>query len=1315
MISLFSVGFASQIRLQYLWFFFPPVNQGVVMSWKAFALVFPLFFVFSVQHASGADQKEHDFFENKIRPLFVNYCHDCHSASKKERGGLLLDSKPSVLKGGDTGQLFVAGKPDESLLMKVVGYDGEIKMPPKSKLSASQIEDLRKWIKDGAYWPVENTVAVKANTFNIDERKKQWAWQPLSKSKSKPLGSNPWVKSSIDAFVLEKMTEKSLVPASPAQKESLIRRAYFDLIGLPPLPADTKAFLQDNSPNAFEKVVNKLLDSSAFGEKWARHWLDLVRYGDSRGHEFDATIPNAFQYRDYVIRAFNADVPYNQFVKEHLAGDLIANPRVHPVEGWNESVLGTGFLYLGEEVHSPVDIRLDQADRFDNRIDVIGKTFLGLTIACARCHDHKFDPIPTKDYYSLFGFLESSHYRLVRFQSLEKNKKVDQKLVELRVGLEPQIKSELSDVLKNIASNFPAYSKAANLGYKLAKTPSAPNSVAQDILLDDFESGTFKGWKVEGNAFGVAPVSSNDLAPEQKDGSFQGKFLVNSYIQKNGQKVVRSDKPTGTLTSLPFLIERDFISFLVGGGGHLGKTCINLLVDGKIEISITGKNLNAMEPASMDVRRFAGRMVAIQIVDQESIGWGHIAVDAIKQTNSVASNDASLLAQGKINKNELEKIALSEKVDPATLVQFFTYLLKADADPKHQDNFFAKKILHPELKSSGNKNPMPVVSDLDFRESFKNKKIIADYSDLPSSNWMPDDFSYGPAPVRLGALRVLGTSPQPEFQFAEYSAAMIDPFWKDLKHAKGAEPEPGSLGANRAGRTLSTPSFYLEDGWVHFLAKGKAKVYASVGAHIMIAGPLHGNLVRTIDMNDWGWVSIDLSRYKSLPAHLEFSSDDLNFAVRLVLQGGQDKPLLPISARENVARSLASLDDQLFHQEIQKSLLELASLMKQEKVVDISKNSNLAAIGNLFINCGLLKINTTAKHPAGNLVDKQNLLRGEVVWDSQLALALREGSGIDEKVFIRGNHKSLGEPAPRSFLTALGGDKLPKENIGSGRLQLAEWITNVEADPFLPRVMVNRIWHHLLGRGIVASVDNFGLLGEKPTHPELLDFLASQFVEDGWSIKKTIKKIMLSSVYQTSSSPSDFAKTNDPDNLFLSHANIKRLSGESIRDAMLLISGELNETMFGPPVNINLSAFQEGRGRPASGPLDGAGRRSIYLSVRRNFLSSFLLAFDSPIPFSTVGKRSISNVPSQALILMNDPFVHQQSEKWAKKIIPQSSDPRIRLDTMFWQALNRPPSSMEIEECMAYLSASPTTATDFEKWASIAHSLWNVKEFVWIP
>src|SRR5207244_2072482 len=208
---------------------------------------------------------------------------------------------------------------------------------------------------------------------------------------------------------------KGLRPAEPADRRTWIRRVTFDLIGLPPTPAEIDAFLTDDSPQAFERVVDRLLASPHYGEHWARHWFDLVRYAESRGHEFDPNIPNAWQYRDYAIRAFNADVPYNQFVTEHIAGDLIARPRLHLTQKFNESILGTGFWFLGEEVHSPVDIRQDQADRFDNRIDVLTKTFLGLTVACARCHDHKFDAISTQDYYALYGFQSSSSYRLVRF------------------------------------------------------------------------------------------------------------------------------------------------------------------------------------------------------------------------------------------------------------------------------------------------------------------------------------------------------------------------------------------------------------------------------------------------------------------------------------------------------------------------------------------------------------------------------------------------------------------------------------------------------------------------------------------------------------------------------------------------------------------------------------------------------------------------------------------------------------------------------------------------------------------------------------
>ena len=241
------------------------------------------------------------------------------------------------------------------------------------------------------------------------------------------------------SFILARLEDKGLAPAAAADPRTLVRRLYFDLIGLPPSPQEVEDLpaRQRRRPGqlnqaAVEKLVDRLLDSPHFGERWARHWLDLVRYAESRGHEFDYNLPNAYQYRDYVIRAFNVDVPYNQFVTEHIAGDLLPKPRLHPTEKFNESILGTGFWFLGEEVHSPVDICQDRADRHDNMIDVMSKTFLGLTVACARCHDHKFDAISTKDYYALAGFLQSSSYRLACFDSLDHNRDVAQKLAEVR-------------------------------------------------------------------------------------------------------------------------------------------------------------------------------------------------------------------------------------------------------------------------------------------------------------------------------------------------------------------------------------------------------------------------------------------------------------------------------------------------------------------------------------------------------------------------------------------------------------------------------------------------------------------------------------------------------------------------------------------------------------------------------------------------------------------------------------------------------------------------------------------------------------------
>jgi hypothetical protein len=280
-------------------------------------------------------------------------------------------------------------------------------------------------------------------------------------------------------------------------------------------------------------------------------------------------------------------------------------------------------------------------------------------------------------------------------------------------------------------------------------------------------------------------------------------------------------------------------------------------------------------------------------------------------------------------------------------------------------------------------------------------------------------------------------------------------------------------------------------------------------------------------------------------------------------------------------------------------------------------------------------------------------------------------------------------------------------------------LTDPATDPFITRVMVNRLWHHVFGHGIVASVDNFGVLGEAPTHPELLDYLADDFVRNGWSIKKMIRALVLSRAYRMASTGDAKADEADPANLLLHRARVRRLEGEAIRDAMLAVSGRLDRTMYGPPVPVYLTPFQDGRGRPASGPLDGNGRRSIYLAMRRNFLSPFLLAFDTPIPFSTVGRRSVSNVPAQALILLNDPFVHQQADVWAKKVVVTPGTTQERITEMYRSAFARPPNEGELAACMAFFDKQAkergAKPDDVRVWADLAHAMFNVKEFIFVP
>jgi uncharacterized protein DUF1553/uncharacterized protein DUF1549/cytochrome c len=1087
-------------------------------------LLLAALFVFGSVVARIASAQDADagieFFEKQVRPLLAARCYDCHSGKlvdgkSEPKGNLRLDSREAALKGGDTGPAVVPGKPKESLLVDAINYGELYQMPPKSKLPAEEIAVLTKWVEMGAPWSkgAEGVVAKDDKEFDLAKRRAEhWCWQPLKAGPPPKVHHERWIKQPLDRFILAKLEDKELAPSLPADKRTLIRRAYFDLIGLPPTPEQVEAFVNDASPQAFEKVVDELLTARHFGERWGRHWLDLVRYAESRGHEFDYNVPNAFEYRDYVIRALNADVPYDQFVIEHIAGDLLEKPRLHPTERWNESIIGTGFWFFGEWIHSPVDIRKDETDRIDNQIDVFSKTFLGLTVSCARCHDHKFDAISQADYYALSGYLQSSSYRLTRFETWESDRRVAKEV-------------------EAIDQRF-----VAKLG----------------------------------------PAIANLLRPKARD-------------------------------------------------------------------------------------------LAKKLADKG---------DAAKDELGVAA-----------------------------------------------------------LATSG-------------------AEVIVDYAQS-SAPLMADGCLFGIRPARAGEL-LPGEPPGSPPTITLYGGAYSRPS-REVELASGSEGDQGRLsGWVRAGRTLKTPTWTLNDGHVHCLVEGAGNIYAAVDSHAMINGPLHGELAK--DAGARGdlpsrWVTLDLTRYTGAGhrVHLEFTpKTGESFRVLKVAEGPQ-RP--ESSAVRPSALLVQAITDARGSKEalvgsLEKQIAVTLDLLAENKIADDKQPQDRAVLAQWLLDeAGIADIPDPAlarllEEHARQVED----VRSKVKRDSRVCMAMWDGTPVDENLLIRGNHKTVGPVVPRRMLEAwASGGREPPGIVasqgangqepgasGSGRLELARRLVD-GTNPIPARVMVNRIWHHLLGRGIVPSTDNLGVLGERPSHPELLDYLAAEFMSDGWSVKRMIRSIMLSSTYQqgsgvkgqgTGDRGQETAEQVDPQNLLFHRANVKRLEGESIRDAILAVSGRLDRKLFGPSVPVNLTPFMQGRGRPAaSGPLDGDGRRSIYIAVRRNFLPPMMLAFDTPAPFSTVGRRNVSNVPAQALILMNDPFVVEQARLWARKMLgDQGKTPEQRVERMYLEAFSRPPTEVETRAVLAFLSsqahehgvADGQHASDERVWADLAHVIYNAKEFVFI-
>lgn len=1080
---------------------------------------------------SGDDASE--FFEKRVRPVLANECWSCHGPDT-QHGGLRLDSRQAAMRGGGRGPAIVPGDPEASLLVRALRHDG-LQMPLGGRLDGAKVADIAKWIEGGAAWRPDLPAEVPEDS--IEERAGgHWAFRPVQNPNPPTVRDESWGSNEIDAFVLAKLEAEGLSPASQSSRRRLIRRLAFDLTGLPPRPELVEAFVHSESPTAYADLVDRLIKSKRFGEHWARHWMDWVRYCESHGSQGDFELPMAWRYRDYLIRAFNQDVAYDQMLREYLAGDLLENPRVDEIEGVNESMLGLGNLRMVEYGYLPVDALDDQVKVVDNQIDVLSKAFQGLTVSCARCHDHKFDPIKQKDFYAIYGILASSRPGLVTIDSPAVLATGRDRLERLR----QEIRSQL-------ASTWVQGEGA--LATLLSQARAEPESES-------------------------APQSDSD---DGKEPSPRLQALMTTLASDD----LPDDDPLQVWQ----------------------------------ELRIPGSGRQFIERWQDVVRKWQNKSEEAREFNEATF---RSAWDL-----SEASHSLAWFPTGPGVPNEPTRVG-EYRVEPDG-DRIITGLLPAGVHTGLDSQKFGGILGSPRFRVASDYISLRVSGS-----NFASARLIVENYPIGNGGIHPAKELAGgrTAWVRLGTAYRKGQTGHIELQTLDDRSK---PFRDDKR-------KPDRV-ARRDGRS----SFGISEVVFHDTEEAPRPEYEAI---------LH------------------------------------------LLDGEPPETLLELEERyDMLARASA------------------------RAWFSGTLDTRQAAYLDAMIRTGLLTSSLVELEGLRPLVEEYRLAETDAPVP-QRAPGVLPGTSFDQPLFVNGDHRRPAEPVERGFLEFLGGK--PFHTQGSGRLQLAEAIAN-EQNPLTSRVLVNRLWHYLFGTGIVSTVDNFGLTGDRPSHPALLDFLATRFVEGGWSIKDMIRYIVLSSTYRMGTESAPESRDRDPENRLLQHQNARRLPAESIRDAILETSGDLDPSMYGPSINVYYVGKTEGGG--TKGPLDGARRRSVYQAVKRNAQNPFLEVFDAPKPSTARGRRDSTNIPAQSLAMLNDPFVVGQAARWANRTLADGAiSPRDRAVRMFRRAIGRSPDAEEVDLLMTSLGtfaeehalSSAEWLGSESLWKDFAQSLFNLKQFIYL-
>ncbi len=1080
------------------------------------------------------------FYEKEVLPLLKARCLKCHG-EEKTRGGLRLTSREAVLKGGDLGPAVSLDKPESSRLLQAIRYKDGLEMPPSGKLEVREIELLTRWVRDGLPWtPGKGEVIGKEPEAGkvTPESRNYWAYRPLQRPAVPPVKNKAWVRTPVDAFILARLEARGLSPAPPADRIALVRRVYYDLLGLPPTPEEVDAFIKDTAPDAYEKLLDRLLASPHYGEKWGRHWLDLVRYAETHGYERDSAKPFAWRFRDYVIDSFNKDKPYDVFLQEQLAGDELDQVT-------SETLIATGYYRLGIWDDEPADRLQARYDVLDGIVSTTSQVMLGMTLNCARCHDHKKDPVPQRDYYRLLAFFQDiteMNVKNTRKISNDAERTAFTQQQRERQKREGQLYQEIYQLEQKLALGLQKSGKARVL----------PTSDITDL--------TYRFYR---DTWEQLPEFDN-LKPESEG-------------------VIAS----GLLSLAPASREQ----------------AIGLVFEGKLKVPQAGEYTFALDSTEGVRLLVAGK----KVFERPAKG---------RQTGEA-------------------RVALAAGLLPLRLEYFNT-----DRKPALQVEWSGPGMARRALSSERGLGDRVLLPD-----SRQEGRLWQYTFKQPAENWM-----------------------QPEFKSSD---------WKQGPGGFGTRGTPGSV----VRTTWRTSDIWLRQSFrLDRLPSAVAlDLHHDEDAEIYLNGTLVHRVSRFAVQ--YARVSLGAEACKAL------RKGDNVLAVHCKQTGGGQ--YIDVGLVEDTPR------------------VDLASLMRLHGPEILGKE----AVTRYHELTGQLEEIRKVKPPEAGL---------EV-------MCVEERGQAPTHVLIRGNPGSPGERVAPGFPEVLGtGEpaKIPERKLpgSSGkRRALAAWITS-ESNPLTARVMVNRLWQYHFGRGIVPSSNDFGKLGEAPTHPELLDWMAAEFMKGGWRIKRMHKLLMLSNAYQMSAQGNEAGLKADPSNNLFWRFNMRRLTAEEVRDTILQLSGTLNLKAGGPsiypPIPREVLAGQSvpGKGWHTSPP-DEAARRSVYVHVKRSLLVPILEHHDQADTDSSCPVRYTTTVPTQALGMINGEFTNQQAGFLAARLQKEApKDLAAQVQRALRLATGRVPTQEEVKKDLAFMKQmeSKHKLTEQEALKKYCLLVLNLNELIYL-